>query len=404
VTFVDPEWSHDARERSLLTDAALQEFTNQTGIRVKHLPAPESAPAQLALVRDLLQKQTPLPDVYGIDVIWPAMLSQYLVDLNPYFSSQVSSEDPEVLRNYTVQGKLVAVPYHANSGVLFYRTDLLAKYGYKEPPKTWDELERMALRIQNGERAKGEKDFWGFVWPGAPSESLTCIALEWQFDDGGGRIIEPDETISVNNPHAIRAWKRAAHWVGWISPPSVLSYQEWDASNAFLNSNRAAFARGWASAYFLHHPLRSPFQSRIGETSLPEGTSAKVGTIGGFGLGISRSSGHIRESIQLIQFLLHREAKIDAEQSRSTFPQYPELYELPAILKVNISSEVPGDGATPVARPSTVTGTKYEQVAGAYIQAVHSVLSGEAKASDAAANLEKTLVAITGFTTGPPSN
>lgn len=76
VTFVDPEWSHDARERSLLTDAASQEFTNQTGIRVKHLPAPESAPAQLALVRDLLQKQTPLPDVYGIDVIWPAMLSQ----------------------------------------------------------------------------------------------------------------------------------------------------------------------------------------------------------------------------------------------------------------------------------------------------------------------------------------
>jgi trehalose/maltose transport system substrate-binding protein len=404
LTFVDPEWSHDARERSLLTDAALQEFTGQTGIRVKHLPAPETSPAQLALVRDLLQKRAPIPDVYGIDVIWPGMLSEYLVDLSPYFAPQISSENPEVLRNYSVQGKLVAVPYHANSGVLYYRTDLLAKYGYKEPPKTWDELEKMALRIQNGERANGEKDFWGFVWPGAASEGLTCNALEWQFDDGGGHIIESDKSISVNNPNAIRAWERAARWVGWISPPSVLSYQEWDASNAFLNSNRAAFARGWSSAYFLHHPLNSPVQTRFGETSLPGGKMARVGTLGGFGLGISRSSAHVPEAIQLIRFLLRREARIEAEQSRSTFPQYPELYDLPTILKVHIPVEKSRDGASPVARPSTVSGATYEEVAQAYVKAVHSVLAGEMKAPDAAVNLEKQLMSITGFAPGPPSN
>jgi trehalose/maltose transport system substrate-binding protein len=404
LIFVDPEWSHDARERSLLTDVALQEFTSKTGIRVKHLPAPESSPAQLALVRDLLQKEATLPDVYAIDVIWPGMLSEYLVDLNPYFASQVSSDDPELVRSYTVQGKLVAVPYHANSGVLYYRTDLLAKYGYKEPPKTWDELEKMALRIQSGERAKGDKDFWGFVWAGAASEGLTCSALEWQVDDGGGHIIEPDKRISVNNPNTIRAWERAARWIGRISSPSVLSYQEWDASNAFLNSNRAAFARGWASSYFLHHPLNSPIETRVGETSLPGGKSAKVGTIGGFGLAISRSSLHVSESVELIQFLLRREAKLEKEQSRSTFPEHPELYELPTILKIHIPSEKPSDAAVPLARPSTVTGTKYEEVSQAYIEAVHEVLAGKAKAADAAANLEKTLVAITGFTTGQPSN
>jgi trehalose/maltose transport system substrate-binding protein len=46
---------------------------------------------------------------------------------------------------------------------LFYRVDLLRQYGYRAPPKTWDELERMAARIQAGERATGSQDFWGFV-------------------------------------------------------------------------------------------------------------------------------------------------------------------------------------------------------------------------------------------------
>jgi trehalose/maltose transport system substrate-binding protein len=103
--------------------------------------------------------------------------------------------------------------------MLFYRVDLLRKYGYRAPPKTWEELEVMARRIQSGERASGNKDFWGFVWEGAPSEVLTCNALEWQVSDGGGTILEQDGKVTVNNPRTIRAWQRAARWVGSISPP-----------------------------------------------------------------------------------------------------------------------------------------------------------------------------------------
>ena len=404
LTFLDPEWSHDARERSLLSDAALQEFTQKTGIAVKHLPAPETSPSQLALIRDLLQKKAPTPDLYGIDVIWPGMLSEYLLDMKPYFATELSTADPEVLGNYTVQGRLVAVPYHANSGVLFYRTDLLVKYGYKEPPKTWEEMEKMALRIQAGERAKGQKDFWGFVWPGAGSEGLLCNALEWQFDEGGGRIIEADRKISVNNPATIRTWERAARWIGWISPPGVLSYQEWDSSNAFLNSERAAFARSWTSDYFLRHPLEQAIQERVGETSMPRGESARVGTLGGFGLAISRNSAHIPEAVRLVQFLLDKEGQLEREQLRSPFPRHPELYEMPKILNVNVAQTKSGNTADVVVRPSTVAASKYDEVSQAYTEALHSVLTGKAKASNAAADLEKRLVAITGFETGPPAN
>jgi trehalose/maltose transport system substrate-binding protein len=56
-----------------------------------------------------------------------------------------------------------------------------------------------------------------------------------------------------------------------------------------------------------------------------------------------------------------------------------------------------------VTRPSNITGEKYQDVSGAYIQAVHSVLTGEKRAPEAAAMLENELVRITGFKTGPPS-
>jgi len=59
-----------------------------------------------------------------------------------------------------VDHKVVAMAYRPDIGLLYYRADLLRQYGYLEPPRTWDDLEIMAARIQAGERAKGKKEFW----------------------------------------------------------------------------------------------------------------------------------------------------------------------------------------------------------------------------------------------------
>jgi trehalose/maltose transport system substrate-binding protein len=169
VTVLDPEWSQPDELPG--ADQASQEFTGETGILVKHLPVPETSLSQLGLWRKLLQERGGTPDVLGIDVIWPGILDGYLIDLKPYAAAELSSADPELVVSYTVAGKVLALPYHAQIGVLSYRIDLLREYGYQRPPKTWDELEKMATRIQAGERAKGKKDFWGYVWQGLPRKA-----------------------------------------------------------------------------------------------------------------------------------------------------------------------------------------------------------------------------------------
>jgi trehalose/maltose transport system substrate-binding protein len=397
LTFLDPEWSHDNRERDASHETLLTDFTKETGIRVTHLPAPENASAQLELTQNLLKKGAVTPDVYGIDVIWPGMLADYLVDLKPYFAAESQTSDAALIENYTVSGKLVAMPYHSNIGVLFYRTDLLKKYGYREPPRTWDELEKMATRIQAGERASGQKDFWGYVWPGVANEALFCDAVEWQASSGGGRAVEADGKVNVNNPNTIRAWNRAARWVGTISPPTVLSYQEWDSSNAFWTSGRSAFLRAWQSDYFIANPvLAYPFHEKSGLTSLPGEKGERVGTLGGLGLAISQSSKHQEEAISLVRFLLKKEAELDHRRATTTPPEFPKRFELPTILTAYVHQQDGGraPGASVVARPSTVTAGKYSAVSKAYVQALHSVLERKVDAETAAASLQTQLSEI----------
>src|SRR5580704_19069861 len=395
------EWS--SKTFSEARQQELQQFTRETGIRVSLLPSPDSARQRLALWRELLGTGASGPDVYGIDVIWPGMLTEYFVDLKPYFANEVSLQFPAIAAGYTVDDKLVALAYRADIGLLYYRTDLLRQYGYREPPRTWDDLEIMAARIQAGERAKGKKEFWGFVWQGAADEGLTCNALEWQAAEGGGRIIEEDQTISVNNPRVIKAWQRAAHWVGSISPPGVVGYRQWDSLNVWMAGN-AAFMRHWTSAYVDSQVAGSKIRNKFDVALLPGGKSGSVGTLGGWGLAVSRFSSHPREALDLVQYLSRRDLQVKRSRLLSAPPTLPELYSLPEVSEPNprflLLSQAFRTGI--VLRPSNVSGKKYQDVSEAYFQAVHSVLAGEKSAPEAAAALENELVRTTGFKKGPP--
>jgi trehalose/maltose transport system substrate-binding protein len=282
--------------------------------------------------------------------------------------------------------------------VLVYRTDLLAKYGYKTPPRTWDELEKMAVRIQAGERTSGKKDFWGFVWAGAiatDSEQLAMEGLEWQVADGGGHIIEADGKISVNNPNVIHSWERAAHWVNWISPPSVVSYTATDAENKFWISGDAAFLLSHAIVYEIFAEDK-PFRDQAGVTSVPAGTSARVATLGGYALGISRFSPHRDESIKFIRFLLRKHAEFNATYAKNR-DRKVEYFEVSPVMKEIYPwwcNPCDPGGSEIVSRPSAVAGAKYEEVSKAYTRALHSVLTRQSTAPAAAAALEIELAQI----------
>ena len=160
-------------------------------VNVNVLETIDSSTDRLALYLQFFEAQSSEVDVFQVDVIWPGDLAENLISLNDYVSQEVLDQHfPAIVENNTVDGKLVAIPWYTDGGLLYYRTDLLKKYGYDAPPKTWTELQDMATKIMDGEQASNQ-DFTGFVWQGKAYEGLTCDALEWIASSNGGSIISP---------------------------------------------------------------------------------------------------------------------------------------------------------------------------------------------------------------------
>jgi trehalose/maltose transport system substrate-binding protein len=348
---------------------------------------------QLATWRKLLEGGSKVPDVYGIDVIWPGILADNLLDLKAYIPEQeIAAHLPELIANNTVNGRLVALPSNLSEGLLFYRVDLLRKYGYRAPPKNWEELEAMARRIQAGERANGDKDFWGFLWQGAPIEALTSNALEWQVSEGGGTILEENGKITVNNPQTIRAWDRAARWVGSISPPGVVAYKEWDTGNIW-KAGKAVFMRSWASEYIADRAQDSLIKDRFDIAPLPSGAAGVAATLGGAGYGVSRHSLHLREAAMLVRFLCSRDEQIRRSRNTTEAPTISQLYKDPEVLAGNpqfpLVLQVFRKGI--VLRPSRSAEKMYPDVSRAYSEAVYAVLTRKKSAAQAADELQSDL-------------
>jgi trehalose/maltose transport system substrate-binding protein len=404
VTLIYPHGSSFRSDYLTRGVALSQEFTRTTGIPISDVPVPEGTREQFSFFRGLLQRAPAGLDLFETDVIWPRLLESDLTDLRSQLGEEIGLVAPDLLASYTIGEKVVGIPYDVYIGSLEYRSDLLHEYGYDHPPRTWDELEIMARRIQDGERAKGRTDFWGFVWQGAEAESLTCNALEWQFAEGGGRIVEDDRTVSVNNPAAIRSWERAKGWIGSISPPAVAAYRERDSMGVF-DAGNAAFNRLWLGASNARSVPFSEVRWRNGEsrvrsgfTRLPSGRRAQAGTLGGSGLAVSHRSAHPREALKMVQFLI--KSRVESLERRRNDSNKDRFYVQPDTERADGSPELPAV----VHRPSIETGSHYTQVSARYAAAVHSVLTGEQTAPAAAAALERELVTLTGYRWGAPKN
>lgn len=368
------------------------EFERKTGAHIEIIKGPASASERLSQYLQYLGAKSPDIDIYQIDVIWPGMLAEHFIDLKPYFTPQeLAAYFPSLLDNNTVAGRLVALPWFADAGMLYYRKDLLVAYGYQQPPARWDELGAMAERIQKAERAAGKRDIWGFVFQGRAYEGLTCDALEWQASSGGGRIIEQDGRISVNNPPTIRAFSRARGWIGTICPPGVTTYEEEEARHLFQEGN-AVFMRNWPYAYSLANASDSPVRGKIDVTLLPTGGAGHMACLGGWQLSVSRYSPHQREAVEFVRFLASEYAEKLRAVKMSLLPSRMGLYEDKEVAAaIPFLASMKKTFLEAVPRPSNAAGEKYNEVSTRYFQAIHRVLTGSRSAEDAMRELDQTL-------------
>lgn len=368
-------------------------FEKETGHKVNLVTMPASSSEQFSQYRLWLAAGNKDVDVYQTDVIWAPQLAEQFVDLTEATKDVVGEHFPSIIQSQTVNGKLVALPFYTDAPALYYRKDLLDKYG-KTPPKTWDELAATAKEVQDKERAAGSADIWGFVFQGNAYEGLTCNALEWIKSSGGGQIIEPDGTISVNNEKAAAAVEKVKEWIGTIAPKGVLAYQEEESRGVWQTGN-AVFMRNWPYAYALGNGDDSAVKGKFEVAPLPAATDGDQpsSTLGGWNLAVSKYSDEQEAAIAFVKFLGSAETQKVRAIELSNLPTIAALYDDPEVAaaqpfmphwKPIFQSAVP--------RPSAVAKVKYNEVSSKFWSAVHNTLSGNGTAAE---NLELLEVELT---------
>lgn len=373
----------------------VEAWAKQTGNTVKVVPTPNSATDRLALYQQLLAAGSSDVDVYQIDVTWPSSLGHAFIDLKPYTNGAEKDYFPSLIANNTVGGQLVALPWYIDIGLLYYRKDLLDKY-HLSVPQTWADLASDAKKVQDGERAAGSGNFWGFVFQGQAYEGLTCNALEWVDSFGGGTFIDPSGKVTVNNPAAIEALTTAAGWVGTIAPEGVLSDQEEEARGVFQSGN-ALFMRNWPYAWALANSADSAVKGKVGVAALPVGGSnhTHTGTLGGWQLAVSKYSKHQKEAASLVLYLTSRQEEKRRAVEGSYNPTMPALYKDPDVAKANPFMVALYSIFTNAAlRPAKVAGAQYNRASAEIFNTVHRVLAKQEAAPQAVAQLSRTLARI----------
>jgi len=376
-----------------LCQEGAQAWAEQTGNEVTVISTPNSATERLALYQQILAANSADIDVYQIDVIWPGILANHFIDLSEHIpDDQISQHFPAILNNNTVADRFVAMPWFTDAGLLYYRQDLLDKYG-KQPPATWEELAATAQEIQDGERAEGNDKMWGFVFQAKAYEGLTCDALEWVDSFGGGAIVADDGSITINNPQAALALDTAAGWIGTIAPDGVLNYAEEEARGVFQSGN-AVFMRNWPYAWALGNAPDSAVSGRIGVSALPKGGAdgKNTGALGGWQLAVSKYSANPELAADLVAYLTSYDEQKRRAIKGSYNPTIEALYKDGEVLAaVPFFGELYDTFVNAVARPSKVTAAKYNQVSAEFFNATHEVLSGEVSGADSVAALESKL-------------
>ncbi|MCZ6625931.1 MAG: ABC transporter substrate-binding protein [Deltaproteobacteria bacterium] len=316
-------------------DQAIADFEAENpGIKIVREVGPHSTTEFHDLVTQKLKNRDPEMDVFFMDVIWPAEFAAagWALPLNRFFpaAEQKKFLVAPILAN-TYRGRIYGVPLFIDAGMLYYRKDLLRKYGFS-PPSTWPELVRQAKTILAKEK---DPHLTGFSGQFKQYEGLICDMMEYILSNGGSLWDEKRLRSTLHLPKAKEAVRFVRDQIiRGISHRGVLAYQE-PESLALFTQGKAIFHRNWPYAWEIaNDPERSKVPGKVGMVPLPAFPGGKsVATLGGWQLAISRFSRKPELAWKFVAFMSGREIQKRITLFTGRAPARKELYRDPDILK-----------------------------------------------------------------------
>ncbi len=300
------------------------------GLRVRDETLPASTDEQHQYYVINLEGGSADFDVLSMDVIWvpefagAGWLSEVGHLLAP---GEENSFFPGPMQAVTGNGKLYAIPWYIDAGVLYYRKDLLKKHG-RTVPKTWEELVRTARKIIDR-----EKGLYGFIWQGKQYEGLVCNALEFIWSNGG-EVLDNGRPVldSPRNVEAVRFMRDLITKYN-VTPALVTTAIE-EPTRHLFGSGKALFMRNWPYAWNIFEKEGSAVRGKVGVAPLPSFPGhASASTLGGWQLGVNRYSRHHAGAEKLVRFLTSPAVQKTMALTIGYKPTRKALYKDPDLIR-----------------------------------------------------------------------
>lgn len=310
----------------------VRDFERQSGIKVELLRQPADTDQQRQGLIIALKAGRPDPDVFLMDEAWLGLFaaSGWLaplkgIDRTPFF--------PRILKEVDLHhGQILALPVDLDAGLLYYRRDLLTRFGLGGPPATWKELLADARLVQRKMRRQ-DPAFYGFVWQGAQYEGLITSFLDFAGQAGGfvqrrGRIL-----LDVPANRRALAFMHDLIWTYKVSPPDTYTTMKEEQVRRTFQHGDALFERNWPYAWSLHQEPGSPVRGKTGVAPLPAPEGGKAApTLGGWHVGVSRFSDVKPEAMALVRYLTSYATQKKLVLALGWNPGRRDLYDDPEVI------------------------------------------------------------------------
>ncbi|MFL5638961.1 MAG: ABC transporter substrate-binding protein [Gemmatimonadaceae bacterium] len=303
----------------------LKRFTElNPDIRVELQRTPDDASQRHQLYVQWLNARVGNPSILQLDVVWTPEFAAagWVLPLDRYAPPRAEFFPATITAN-TWAGKLYALPWFADVGLLYRRTDLVPR-----EPGTLEEIvsdSRSAMARRGGPR-------YGIVFQGARYEGLITGFVEY-LGAFGGKIIDSRGEVVVNRPEAVRAleFMRDELYASRVAPLDVLTWHEEEARFAFQNGN-AVFMRNWPyPVAAMSDTAQSKVAGKFAVSPIPASGSAPTGhstaALGGAQLAINAYTEFPDAAYRLIAYLTAPEQMLERAQAVGQYPTRPALYD-----------------------------------------------------------------------------
>jgi len=220
-------------------------------------------------------------------------------------SKEVRRDDffPGIWRTNVVNGKTYGIPWYVDTRLIFYRSDLLAKAGYTQFPKTWAEWTAAMKKIKS--QMSGRQ--FPMLMPTNEWPQPVGFALET-----GSPILRDGGRYGAFEQPAFR--KAFDFYIGFYRQGLASPVSSSQVSNLFQEFERGNIAMYISGPWYIgefKNRLDSATQKKWMTAPLPGINGPGVSMAGGSSLSLFAGSQHKIEAWQLMEYLSRPEVELE---------------------------------------------------------------------------------------------